>query len=129
VARHLTALDSVESVRWSLDDTDWLRLMHPGSSDARARWILFEQSQGDQLRISRLHRINGMITNFRTELLLILSPILVLQQVPRLTVTAPSAGREWSEELALDGAPDRPGAPWSWCERDVQIGAAVLNGR
>lgn len=127
VARHLAALASGGRTRWSLADTDCLRLLPP--EPLGNRWILFEQVEADELRLSRLHRIQGLVTGGQTELLLLLSPLQLRRGPSPRVVTVPTGGRAWSEELALDGAPDRAGAPWTWCERALHVGAAVLGGR
>ncbi len=124
VARHLCARDPSDTARWSLEDTDWLRFVMP--EPVGSRWIVFEQNEDDHLCLSRVLRINGLISGGQTELLLILSPLTVVTALPDLIVSVPAGGRSWSEELALDGAPDRPAAPWSWCERALHVGAAVL---
>jgi len=124
VARHLCALNPAETARWSLADTDWLRFV--AAEPADSRWIVFEQCEEDHLCLSRVLRINGLVSGGQTELLLTLSPLEVVTTVPGLIVSVPARGRAWSEELALDGAPDRPSAPWSWCERALHVGAAVL---
>ncbi len=126
VARHLAALRPVEAARWSLEDTDWLRIVHPGSADTSARWLVFEQTEDDGIRLSRLLRIHGMVAHDQTELLLTLSPLQTSTPATRLIVTAPVGARTWSEELALDGAPHRADAPWSWCERALHVGSAVF---
>lgn len=126
VARHLAALKPEESVRWSLEDSDWLRLIHPDSADACARWLVFEQAENDGLSLSRLHRINGMVSRGQTEMLLTLSPLETSTPATRLLVTVLAGARSWSEELALDGSPDRADSPWSWCERVLHVGATVM---
>lgn len=128
VARHLKALAPAESARWSLEDFAWLRLGLPDTSELPLRWLVFEQTENDELRLSRLHRINGIVSGGQTELLLMLSPLTMIGTPPSFIVTAPAGGRSWSEELALDGSPERPDAPWTWCERALHVGAAVLGG-
>ena len=127
VARHLSALNPPESVRWSLEDTEWLGLA--AQEPAKGRWIIFEQMEDGKLNLSRVNRINGMISGGQTELLFMMSPLTLISAADGLVVSVPSGGRAWSEELALDGAPRREGAAWSWCERALHVGSAVFGTR
>jgi hypothetical protein len=131
VARQVGKPGVSPDAHWSLPDTHWLSLLPaPAQLDARfaPRWLVFEQTEDDALRLSRVLRINGVLAHGQTELLFTLSPLSVVKSLPAIIVTAPADGRVWSEELALDGSPDRPNAPWSWCERALHVGAAVLGG-
>ena len=122
VAQRLSA--QFPSGRWSATDEEWLRMVAPTTTEPR--WIVFEQSEDDTLRISRLTAINGLALGGRTELLLQFSPLTVCRATPVLIASAPSEARAWSEGLALDGAADRADSSWLWCERALNIGATVL---
>lgn len=127
VARHLNDIKPAESARWSLEESEWLDLAGQPPSDSR--WIVFEQIENDRLCLSRVNRINGMVCGGQTELLVMMSPLTVLTSEPTVVVAVPNGGRAWSEELALDGAPGRSGATWSWCERTLHVGSAVFGSR
>jgi hypothetical protein len=130
IARHVCAPGYLTNIHWSLSDTFWLGLCPlPDETAPGSRWIIFEQIEDDCPRFSRVLRVNGVIAHGQTELLFTMSPLLSVQSQPTIIVTAPVGGRIWSEELALDGAPDRKNAPWNWCERALHVGAAVLGGR
>lgn len=124
VSRRLSAQLPAGSARWSATDEDWLLMLEPGA--AGKRWIVFEQTETETLRVSRLTAIHGCAHGGRTELLLHFSPLKVVQSTPSLVAVVPATARAWSEGLTLDGATDRPGSSWLWCERELNIGAAVL---
>ena len=44
----------------------------------------------------------------------------------RCVVQQPANARQWSEELALDGGVANLSGPWTWCARELNIGAAVI---
>ena len=127
VARHLETIKPAESARWSMEDDEWLALAT--HENAAGRWIVFEQQEDGLLSLSQVNRINGMIRGGQTELLFKLSPLTLLRESNGFIVSAPTGGRAWTEELALDGAPGRHGASWSWCERALHVGAAVFGTR
>ncbi len=126
IAKYTAMLPAADSDgRWMLTIEDCLRLMGTLPS-TEERWIVFEQTEDDRLRLSRLASVKGSVVAYSTELLLTLSPLTVLTPPPRLTAEVPTNARTWCEQLALDGAPGRQGASWRWCDRPLHIGAAVL---
>ncbi|MDX2187476.1 MAG: hypothetical protein SFV32_11125 [Opitutaceae bacterium] len=123
VARFLES-HSPDQPSWSQAESDWIRLVDP--LDQRQRWIVFEQTEMEEVRLSRLMKIAGTDHRGQTELLLTLRPLQVIEERPLLTCIAPRDGRAWCEELALDGSPGRGDSTWNWCPRPLHIGSATV---
>jgi hypothetical protein len=123
IARHVLADRERAASPWLLMPQDLLRMA--GSPHPETRWIVFEQAENEELRISRLERVAG-ISSAQTELLLTLSPFSVVRAGPALFVKQPPDGRSWSEELALDGGAQAPSGTWCWRTRALNIGATVI---
>jgi hypothetical protein len=133
IARHVRTLaPDAEGQAWALCENDivGLALPVPSVSDAPAVcWLVFEQTEGGgALRLSRLCRVRG-ISATTTELLFTFSPLAVLPPDgtdAEIRVSAPSNAREWSEELSLNGGLAALNGPWTWGDRALNIGAAVI---
>jgi hypothetical protein len=134
IARYLRAsLPMPENQCWTLLEDDIQDLMDPappppGPPAARHRWMIFAQNENGGLRLRRVERIRGL-SDRQTELLITLSP-LILKSLStdrtRCVVQQPPNARQWSEELALDGGVSNLSGPWTWCARELNIGAAVV---
>lgn len=92
-------------------------------------WRVFSQAERNgELRLSRVMRIRG-VSDRQTELLFTLSPLTLKSgdaAAAEWHVAAPSDAREWSEQLALDAGLSDMSGQWKWCDRPLNIGAAVL---
>ncbi len=137
IARHVrSTLPASDGQSWTLleDDVQDLMIPAPPPPDppaARHRWMVFAQNEGGSLRLSRVERIRGL-SDRQTELLFTLSPLITKSVSPdrtRCVVHQPASARQWSEELALDGGVSNMAGPWTWCSRELNIGAAVIGGK
>ncbi|MDR2862458.1 MAG: hypothetical protein LBV54_01075 [Puniceicoccales bacterium] len=130
IARHIRRLQpDSEGSAWTLHEDDIADLLIPPPTTTR--WLVFAQQDGDsssELRLSRLLRIRGF-SDAQTELLFTFSPLAVhtIDGDPaRLLAHEPTHGREWNEELALNGGLSNLDGPWTWCDRALNIGATVM---
>lgn len=137
IARHVRTLaPNAEGQAWALDESDiaGLVLPVPPLLEAPVTYLpVFEQVEGagegtGALRLSRLRRIRGVSTA-TTELLFTFSPLAVFFSAgvdAGICVREPSNAREWSEELSLNGGLENLDGPWTWGDRALNIGAAVI---
>lgn len=126
VARLVLADPDRAARPWSFQPEDILALM--AAAPEGPCWIVLEQTEGTDLRLSRLEKLTGVST-YQTEILLTLVPLTVTRRGPVLTVHEPASSRAWSEELALEGGAHAPAGSWRWCDRPLNIGATVVGGR
>ena len=123
IARHVLADPERASRPWLLLPDDLLRLM--AIPPRGPSWIVLEQTEGTDLRLSRLEKITG-VSNDQTEILLTLTPLSVIRRSPILTARELASGRAWREELALDSGAFSRAGHWRWCNRPLNIGATVV---
>ncbi|MFA6288726.1 MAG: hypothetical protein WC661_15185 [Opitutaceae bacterium] len=125
IALHVLADPDRASRPWTLLPADLIQLTK--TPPRGPSWIVLEQTEGSDLRLSRLEKLTG-VSNDQTEILLTLVPLAVIRRSPVLTARELATGRAWREELALDsGAFSRDGH-WRWCNRPLNIGATVVGG-
>jgi len=123
IARHVLADPERASRPWTLLPDDLIKLTN--TPPRAPSWIVLEQTEGSDLRLSRLEKIAGVSTE-QTEILITLVPLSVIRRSPILTARELSSGRAWREELALDGGAFSRDSHWRWCNRPLNIGATVV---
>lgn len=108
---------------WRVVPEAFLELLFP-PAEARDRWVVLEQDDGETCIYSRLLSISGVATR-RVEMLFSFAPLQLVHGEPALCVRPDAGLRVWSEELALDGGPGSA-CTWRWCRPHLALGATVL---
>lgn len=114
------------NVPWRVEPTDWIPAVLPPVEADEEHWIVFEQTTDTgEASYARLIGITG-VAERKVELMLTFAPLLIKKPGPQLQVEIESIGRQWTEELALDGGPLSSHCTWKLTKPHLSLGAAVL---